>query len=111
MDSPPILDVSEVFAGRRILFAGATGFVGKVALSMLLDRYGEALDHVLVVVRRGSSPSAERRFLDKIATSEPFKPLREALGDDGALDFLRRKCTVLEGDVTDPHFGLGAARL
>ena len=33
------LDVAATLAGRRILFIGATGFVGKVALSMLLRRY------------------------------------------------------------------------
>jgi len=111
MDGLATLNVSEVFADKRILFVGATGFVGKVALSMLLDRYGEALERVVVVVRRGSSPSAERRFFDKIATSEAFKPLRDARGEDGALNFLRLKCTVLEGDVTDPLVGLSASQL
>src|SRR5690242_21933338 len=100
--SLPELNVTEVFSGKRLLFAGATGFVGKVTLSMLLSRYGETLDQVYVLVRKGSAASAERRFYDKIATSEPFEPLRTALGEAGALEFLRRKCTVLDGDITDP---------
>jgi long-chain acyl-CoA synthetase len=111
MDGSASLDITEAFAGKQILFTGATGFVGKVALSMLLDRYGEALERVVVVARRGSSPSAERRFFDRIASSEPFKPLRDARGEKGALEFLRGKCEVLDGDVTDPLIGLGAARL
>ena len=32
----PELNVTQVFTGKRLLFAGATGFVGKVTLSMLL---------------------------------------------------------------------------
>jgi long-chain acyl-CoA synthetase len=104
--SSPELNVTEVFTGKRLLFSGATGFVGKVTLSMLLSRYGEQLDKLYVLVRKGSAPSAERRFFDKVATSEPFQPLRDAHGDAGALEFLRRKVEVLDGDITDPLMGL-----
>jgi long-chain acyl-CoA synthetase len=106
MSQLPELNVSQVFSGKRLLFAGATGFVGKVTLSMLLSRYGQDLDKVYVLVRKGSSASAERRFFDKVATSEPFQPLRDALGEQGALEFLRQKCEVLDGDITDPRMGL-----
>ncbi|HEX8539618.1 MAG TPA: SDR family oxidoreductase, partial [Cystobacter sp.] len=104
--SSPELNVTEVFTGKRLLFSGSTGFVGKVTLSMLLSRYGEQLDKLYVLVRKGSAPSAERRFFDKVATSEPFQPLRDAHGDEGALEFLRRKVQVLDGDITDPLMGL-----
>jgi long-chain acyl-CoA synthetase len=104
--SLPELNVTQVFSGKRLLFAGSTGFVGKVTLSMLLTRYGETLDKLYVLVRKGSAPSAERRFFDKVATSEPFQPLREAYGEEGALEFIRRKCEVLDGDITEPLLGL-----
>ncbi|MCP3098169.1 AMP-binding protein [Myxococcus sp. K15C18031901] len=107
----PELDVSRVFTGKRLLFAGATGFVGKVTLSMLLHRYGQELERVYVLVRKGSAASAERRFFDKVATSEPFQPLRDTYGDEGALEFLRAKCEVLDGDITDPWVGLDEARV
>jgi long-chain acyl-CoA synthetase len=100
------LNVTEVFTGKRLLFAGSTGFVGKVTLSMLLSRYGETLDKLYVLVRKGSAPSAERRFYDKVATSEPFQPLRDTYGEEGALEFIRRKVEVLDGDITDPLMGL-----
>ncbi|MFE8596140.1 AMP-binding protein [Archangium violaceum] len=100
------LNVTEVFTGKRLLFAGSTGFVGKVTLSMLLSRYGETLDKLYVLVRKGSAPSAERRFYDKVATSEPFQPLRDTHGEEGALEFIRRKVEVLDGDITDPLMGL-----
>ncbi|HVG60313.1 MAG TPA: AMP-binding protein [Hyalangium sp.] len=110
MTSLPELNVSQVFSGKRLLFAGATGFVGKVTLSMLLARYGQDLDKLYVLVRKGSSASAERRFFDKVATSEPFQPLRDAYGEAGALEFIRKKCEVMDGDITDPLMGLEQAQ-
>lgn len=106
MAALPELNVTQTFTGKRLLFAGATGFVGKVTLSMLLTRYGQDLDKVYVLVRKGSAASAERRFFDKVATSEPFQPLRDSLGDEGALAFIRQKVEVLDGDITDPWMGL-----
>jgi long-chain acyl-CoA synthetase len=105
----PPLDVTQTLTGKRILFAGATGFVGKVTLSMLMHHYGEVLDKVYVLVRKGSSANSQARFFDKIATSEPFQPLRDARGEAGALEFLKKKCVVLNGDITDPWMGLDGA--
>jgi long-chain acyl-CoA synthetase len=109
--STPQLDLSKVFSGKRLLFAGATGFVGKVTLSMLLHRYGEALDRVYVLVRKGSAASAQSRFFEKIAPSEPFEPLRQRYGEAGAADFFQKKCVVLDGDITDPNAGLESAQV
>lgn len=107
--SLPPLDVTATLTGKRILFAGATGFVGKVSLSMLLHHYGEELAHVFVLVRKGSSKSAHVRFYDKVATSEPFEPLRTKYGNQPALDaWLQTKCTILDGDITDPWMGMDA---
>ena len=103
----PELNVTQLFTGKRLLFAGATGFVGKVTLSMLLSRYGEQLETLYIIVRKGNAASAERRFYDKVATSEPFQPLRDAYGGEaGSLEFLRKKCVILDGDITDPRMGL-----
>ncbi len=102
-------DVGRALAGRRILVTGATGFVGKVALSMLLHRYPE-VGKVFVLVRPGTGGSAEARFFDKVAESRPFDPLREAHGH-GFADFLREKCRPLAGDLAGPLLGLGEADL
>ncbi len=106
MAEPASLDVTQALSGRHLLFAGSTGFVGKVALSMLLHRYGRALSRVSVVVRRGSSASAESRFFDKVFPGEAFRPLRDELGEAGAEAFVRSRLQVLEGDVTEASFGL-----
>ena len=88
---------------------GATGFVGKVALSMLLDRYPE-VGRVFVLVRPGTGGTAEARFFDKVAPSRPFDPLRARHGA-GFDAFLREKCVPLAGDVSDPLLGLSEADL
>lgn len=101
------LDVTQTLTGKRVLFVGVTGFVGKVSLSMLLHRYGEVLERVSVLVRKGSSKDATTRFYDKVANSEPFEPLRQKYGGEAAaLTWLKSKVTVLDGDITDPWAGL-----
>ena len=104
-------DVAQAFQGKRILFTGATGFVGKVTLSMLLHHYGDSLNQIYVLARKGSGLSAEQRFFDKIVTSEPFQPLRDRHGDQGALRYFRSKCTVLDGDITDQGLGLAPEKV
>jgi long-chain acyl-CoA synthetase len=98
-----------VLKGKRILFVGATGFVGKVALSLLLRRYPD-LGKVLVLVRPGAGSSSEERFFQKIAASPVFDPLREVWGD-GFEAFLREKCEPLAGDVARPMLNFDAAVL
>ena len=51
-----MLDVGQTLKGKRILFVGSTGFVGKVALSMLLRRYPD-VGKVFVLVRPGATAS------------------------------------------------------
>ncbi|HEY0710901.1 MAG TPA: SDR family oxidoreductase, partial [Polyangia bacterium] len=59
------LSLHEIFNGRGIFILGATGFVGKVLLSMLLHRF-EELRRVYVMVRRGSGTSSEDRFWNSV---------------------------------------------
>ena len=107
----PVLSVSDALAGKRILLTGSTGFLGKVTLSMLLHRYGEVLGHVWALVRRGSSTSAEARFVEKVVRSEPLQPLRDHHGDERAEAFVLERCRVLDGDITDALFGLSEETL
>src|SRR5262245_60696323 len=103
------LDVAATLKGKRILFIGATGFVGKVALSMLLRRYPD-LGRLFVLVRPGAGSSSEDRFFQKIVTSPVFDPLRESWGA-GTDAFLREKVVPLPGDVSRPMCNFGEAEL
>ncbi len=105
----PALDVAAALRGRAVLFAGATGFVGKVTLSMLLHRYPE-VSNVFVLVRPGTGGTAEARFFDKVAASRPFDPLRAQHGPRFAA-FMREKCVPVPGDVSVPLLGLSESDL
>src|SRR5437762_2246678 len=96
------IDLAKAFAGREILITGVTGFLGKVALTMLLDRYPQ-IGKVYVLVRPRAGGTAEDRFFQKVVTTPPFRDLSEQL--------VREKCVPIAGDVTDPMFGLSAEQL
>jgi long-chain acyl-CoA synthetase len=96
-----VLDVAATFEGKNILLIGTTGFVGKVALSMLLHRY-PGVRRVYCLVRPGAGNTADERFYKKVASSEPFRPLREQHGDRFE-EFLRSKIVAIPGDIGRPR--------
>src|SRR5215475_8405373 len=100
------LSITAAFEGKRVLFTGSTGFVGKVALSMLLHRFPR-IGKVYPLVRPTLGSTAADRFFGKVAASPVFDPIRERY--DAVYDeFLRGKCEPLAGDVTEPDFELDA---
>src|SRR4051812_41536257 len=108
-DADVRLDVGATLAGKRILFVGSTGFVGKVALSLLLRRYPN-IAGVFVLVRRGAGSSAEARFFRKVAGSPVFDPIREVWGA-GFDAFLHDKVEPLPGDASRPLLNFSEADL
>ncbi|HEY2731871.1 MAG TPA: AMP-binding protein [Polyangia bacterium] len=100
------LSVSEIYKGRSVFILGSTGFVGKVLLGMLLDRFPQ-VRRAYVMVRRGSGTDAESRFWSSVVTSPVFNPLRDKHGGPEAVRrFLEKKVVVVDGDITEPNLGL-----
>jgi long-chain acyl-CoA synthetase len=100
------LSVSEIYKGRNVFILGSTGFVGKVLLGMLLDRFPQ-IGRAYVMVRRGSGTDAESRFWNSVVTSPVFDPLRAKHGGpEGLRKFLEQKVVVVDGDITEPNLGL-----
>src|SRR5882672_11858657 len=100
------LSVSKIYKGRNVFILGSTGFVGKVLLGMLLDRFPQ-VRRAYVMVRRGSGTDAESRFWSSVVTSPVFNPLRDKHGGpDGLRRFLEQKVVVVDGDITEPNLGL-----
>ena len=95
------IDAAAIFRENGILLIGATGFMGKATVALLLDRYPD-LKKLYVLCRPKSGRSAEQRFYGETANSPALAPSVEKLG----LDFVRRKIQVLEGDVSAPLCGL-----
>ena len=78
------IDLENAFRSREILITGVTGFLGKVALTLLLDRYPE-VGKVYVLVRPRAGGSAEDRFFGKvIAFVMPTRSIRPRLRSSNA---------------------------
>ncbi len=98
------LSIHQTFAGRTILLTGASGFLGKVWLAMVLHRV-PAVGKIFVLLRPKALRPAVDRFERMVATSPAFKPLHELHGADMG-EFIARRVEVVEGDVSLPGFGI-----
>jgi long-chain acyl-CoA synthetase len=101
-----LIDVAQTFQEHTVLITGASGFLGKVTLGLLLDRY-PCIPHVYVLVRPRRGLTAAERFERETSGSPALKPLVEKLG----LDRVRQRITVLAGDVGEPDCGLSPQEL
>src|SRR3954467_7444289 len=86
-------DISAIdaFSNKTMLLLGGTGFVGKVVLAMVLDRFPE-LNHLVVQVRRKKNMSGEQRFFSEILQSPPLRPTVARFGEP----IIRGKVQVVE---------------
>src|SRR5690606_32115781 len=103
---PGQIDVAAALAGKDLIVIGATGFLGKVWLAMLLDRYPD-VGRLYTVVRSRKQVSSEERWWSEIAPSPVFDPLREQHPNLEA--FFKQKIIPIDGDVTRPLLGIDEA--
>jgi thioester reductase-like protein len=95
-DGLPFVREPELSAPRRILLTGANGFLGGHLLLELLRR-GRA--HVVCLVRGTDDADAERRLAEGLASFDlPWNAE------------VRRRVTVLAGDIRQPRLGLSDER-
>ena len=98
------LSVQGSLRGRRILLTGASGFVGKVWLSMLLERIPD-VGRVYVLLRGKKKRDALTRFESMVNESFAFAPLHDRHAEDLA-SFLQERVEVVAGDVSKPGLGV-----
>jgi long-chain acyl-CoA synthetase len=97
------LSPTEIYNGKNIFIIGATGFVGKVTLSMLLHRFPN-VGKVYVTVRARSIEESHTRFWNSVITSPPFDPIRERYG--AAFEgFIKDKVEIVNGDIGEDNLG------
>jgi long-chain acyl-CoA synthetase len=96
-----LIDISSTLAGRQVILTGGNGFLGKVLLALLLDRYPD-LSQVHLLIRPKREQSPDQRFETEVLDSPPFQPLLKTRGRD----FLRDKITVWAGDAAQPNAGV-----
>ena len=90
-----------------MLLLGGTGFVGKVLLALVLDRFPE-LKHLVVQARRKKNVSGEQRFYSEVLQSPPLRAIVERMGGENVI---RQKVQVVEGDLDQPLCGIPAEQL
>ncbi len=102
---PPSLSPLEAFAQKHILITGTTGFLAKVMLAMLLERF--SVGKIYCLVRAQKSKSARERFYDEVLGSEMMEPIQRRFGPSFRA-YIDEKVEILTGDISQPSLGLDA---
>jgi long-chain acyl-CoA synthetase len=100
----PQLSVRQTYAGKRILLLGATGFIGKVWLGMLLEDLPE-VGKIYLLIRKSGSRPALGRFEKLMAECPVFNMLHERHGEKLG-EYVAQRVEVIEGDISRPGLGL-----
>jgi long-chain acyl-CoA synthetase len=103
------ISVQQAFSGKHILVTGASGFLGKVWLTMLLDRV-PSVGRVYVLLRKKGLRPARDRFEKMVGSTHVFQPLHEEHGADLGR-FLAERVEVLDGDISKENFGIDEVTL
>ena len=101
-----MIDVGQKLGQNEVLLTGANGFLGKVLLGLILDRYPE-FKGLHVLVRPKKDLSAAERFKTEVLQS----PAVEAVARKRGEDLLQNKISIWPGDISQPNCGLDPAEL
>lgn len=96
-----MINARESFRRHELLLIGANGFLGKVILGLLLERFPD-FKHLHILVRPKRKLSPEERFEKDVLGSAALASIVEK----GDSERLREKITVLAGDIGQPDCGL-----
>ncbi|MFV0387179.1 MAG: AMP-binding protein [Pyrinomonadaceae bacterium] len=102
------LSPTEIYKNKTIFFIGGTGFVGKVALSMLLHNFPD-VGRVYMIVRARNEEESLNRFWNSVVSSPTFDPLREKYSSDFE-EFIKSKVVPINGDVSADFLGMTEER-
>ena len=98
----------QALSGRHVLLLGTTGFLAKVMLSMLLERFGPR--RVTCMIRGTRSKSPRDRLFDEVLSSEMMEPARTRFGAAFS-SVVEAQIDAVPGDLGADDLGLDAATL
>jgi long-chain acyl-CoA synthetase len=101
-----LIDATHIFANTEIFLTGANGFVGKVVLGLLVDRF-PGFKHLHLLMRGKAGTPPEERFQKDVLRSPSLQPIVERADPKVWTD----KITLHQGDVSQPDFGLSPETL
>ncbi len=96
-----LVDARETLRRHEILIIGSNGFLGKVLLGLLLDRFPD-LKHIHILMRSKRKVSPEERFRKEVLASRPLEEIVARVG----LESVDNKVTLHPGDLGQPDCGL-----
>lgn len=96
--------LASSFAGKTVLVTGFTGFLGKVWVSLVLDRFPD-VRRVILLARGQGDTAAEARVAGVFERSPALRPLRRRYGA-GYAAFLEARVATVEGDCGEERLGL-----
>lgn len=99
----PGLSPLESLAGKHILLLGTTGFLAKIVLAMLLERF--SVGRIYCAIRGTRSLSPEDRLWNEVLGSEMMKPLRERFGPTFE-SYVRETVEVVPGELSKDDLGI-----
>ena len=102
-----LLSVRAAVRGKHVMLIGVTGFIGKVWLANTLMDLPD-IGQIYLLIRRQKSNPAQSRFEKLIDESPVFDPLYAKYGRK-LLQFINERVQVIEGDVSQPNFGVDSA--
>lgn len=99
----PNLSPLEALADKQILLLGTTGFLAKIVLSLLLERF--SVKRIYVMIRGTRSKTPEDRLWNEVMASEMMDPLRDKFGA-GFEELVRSQVVAIGGDLAKPGLGV-----
>ncbi|MCB0308683.1 MAG: SDR family oxidoreductase [Bdellovibrionales bacterium] len=103
------LSIKDSYAGKTILIAGASGYLGKVFLALVLEKLPD-VKKIYILLRKRRLRSSRDRFEQMINRSFVFHNLHERYGAK-LTDYISKRVEMLEGDVVLPNLGLSSASI
>jgi thioester reductase-like protein len=100
------ISIRQTYAGRHVLVAGGSGFLGKVWLAMVLQRIPDV--GRIYMLLRGKGRGVKERFEKLVNESYVFAALHEEHGERLG-EFMSRRVEVVAGDVSRPDLGMDPA--
>lgn len=101
-----LVDAGASFQQTELLIIGANGFIGKVLLALLLDRFPEC-ERVHLLLRSKRRLSAQERLEKEILAAPPLTPIIERAGRQQ----ICRRLVVHQGDLAQPRCGISEESL
>ncbi|HEY6293670.1 MAG TPA: SDR family oxidoreductase [Terriglobia bacterium] len=102
-----MIDVDRTFRENEVLLTGTSGFLGKVVLGLLVDRYPD-FRHLHVLMRGAKGLEPAERLEREVLGSPALRPVIEQVQQRRPGFQLRDKITVWPGDLGLPSLGLAS---